>query len=466
MMNLSENLEEYRVDLTDLINLFELDLEDKIEIKLNLDDGIWKLNIEILNSVFEFYEKEFNITNKIIFNRKIKKFVKSNLYYCLSTTLNKRLAWGALTGIRPAKLVYDKINEGKTLKQSFEELKKEYFISKEKLDLLEKVVESQTKVIANDNSYCFYVHIPICPSRCTYCSFVATDFKNLHKYLDEYVVKLREEIEYALKLVKDKNIKINSIYVGGGTPTVLTHRQLKYLLKPLANLKINEFTVECGRADTITLEKLLVLKEMEVSRISINPQTFNDYVLKTIGRNHSAQEVIDAFNLAKEFNFIINMDLIAGLPNDNLDSFKATLDKAIELNPDNITVHTLSIKNAGLLKYMDNATLPQNEEVKQMLDYSITKLMKNDFKPYYLYRQKNMLGYFENVGYAKENTECLFNIYTMEDMKPVIACGAGAISKKIHNQTNKIERVANVKQIRDYLMRFDEMLERKVYLLS
>lgn len=465
MFEVSGNIESYKSDLQELINQFELDnynifisckneKECEVLVKFNDYEFLYK------------YDAVF-CDDKLLFDRLLKHNVKSSLYKTLSKKCNKKLAWGSLTGVRPARLVYNSIAKNNSnVKDAVDIIKKQYFISPKKSDLLLKVVENQVKVVKNDDSYCFYVHIPICPTRCVYCSFVSTDFAHAHLYLDKYVEYLRQEIDFIIDLIKQKNIKINSIYVGGGTPTVMSAEQLQYVLKPLKDLKVSEFTVECGRADTITEQKLKVLNDLKVSRISINPQTFNDKVLENIGRKHTAIQVIEAFNLARKFSFDINMDFIAGLPGDNLANFKSSIDKAIRLVPENITIHTLSIKNAGLLKHMNNAELSTAVTVQKMLDYASKKLKENNYEPYYLYRQKNMLGFFENVGYSKPEKYCLFNIYSMEDLKPVIACGAGAISKKIHKQNNYIERIANVKQISDYISRFDEMLKRKKDLLS
>ena len=465
MFEVSTNLMNYKNDLQDLINLFELKEQDNVFIDCdNNDKCVVKV---VFNKIEQTYVYDaIKNEDELVFNRELKHNVKSSLYKMLSYSLNKKLAWGSLTGVRPARLVYNNLEQGKTLNESVEKVSKEYFLSKQKTSLLHSVLKTQFGVIKNDNSICFYIHIPICPTRCVYCSFVSTDFAHAHTYLNEYIIALKEEIEYSLKLIKEKSIQINSIYVGGGTPTVLSADQLTFLLEPLSLLRVPEFTVECGRADTITKEKLQALANLGVTRISINPQTFNDEVLKIIGRTHTAEQVCEAYKLAREFDFDINMDFIAGLPNDDEKSFKQSINKAIELNPENITVHTLSIKNAGLLKYMKNATLPQAQDVSKMLDYAYKKLQANGYIPYYLYRQKNMLGFFENVGYCKQGKECLFNIYSMEDLKGIIACGAGAISKKIHKQNNFIERVANVKQISDYLTRNNEMLKRKDYLLT
>ncbi len=464
MFDVSKNIEEYKSDLQELINLFELsDYSLTISCE-NISQCF--IEIDFNGKILKYTYPKVENNNSLIFDRELKHNIKSSLYKTLSKECNEKLSWGSLTGVRPARLVYNKLDEGYSFEKAIQEVKKEYFLSGDKAELLKNTVQNQLKVIKIDNSYCLYIHIPICPTRCIYCSFVSTDFTHAKEYLNEYVDYLIKEVDYTLNLIETKNIKINSVYIGGGTPSVLSAEQLKNLLSPIALLKVAEITVECGRADTITKEKLQVLSDMGVTRISINPQTFNEKVLSIIGRNHSVEQVIDAYKMARQFNFDINMDFIAGLPGDDYASFTFSINKALELAPDNITIHTLSIKNAGLLKHMQNAVLPSAEEVSKMLAYAQSNLVKNGFEPYYLYRQKNMLGFFENVGYSKPNKYCVFNIYSMEDLKPIIACGAGAISKKIHKENNYIERIANVKQIRDYISRFDEMLLRKDSLLS
>lgn len=470
MLNISKNIEEYKKDFIDEMNLFGLK-EDDLDIEISLINDVDKkefiLSISLQrgkNNIYRF--EHIPIIDDLSLKRHLKKNIKSFLYICLSSYTKRMQSWGSLTGVRPAKLVYDYFRESKDLDLSIKNLKNEYLISDKKAQIIKTIVQNQMSVINTDNDCCLYIHIPICPSRCVYCSFVSTDFKNAYKYMAEYVKYLTYEIRYTIDKIKQKGIHINSIYVGGGTPTVLSPEELKDVLIELKDIQVNEFTVECGRADTITKEKLQVLKHNNVTRISINPQTFNDDTLRVIGRNHTAEDVLKVYKMAQEFGFDINMDLIAGLPNENLKIFKDTINKTLELSPTNITIHTLSIKNAGLLRQMNNAKLPSYKDVEKMLDFSYKKLEKHSYAPYYLYRQKNMIGMFENVGFSKVGHFSLFNIYSMEDMKTIIACGAGAISKIINKSNNKVERIANVKQIKDYISRHYEMMERKKELLD
>lgn len=467
MFVVCEAIKEYENNLLDLVKLFDVDLKTNIKIISSNDNKKGFIKIYIDNKLYSF---EHDIIQKdkdlLFYNREYKRVIKSFLYRALSNYFGKELAWGSLTGIRPARLVYEKLEQGEDFENALKKVGEEFFISDNKLKLLEKIVKNQLSVIKKDNTQCLYIHIPICPTRCIYCSFVSTDFKHAIEYIDVYVEKLLQEIKFTIERIKLNKIKIDSVYVGGGTPSILSSSQLEDILIAIQELNVDEITVECGRADTITKEKLDVLSKYKVNRICINPQTFNDSTLKYIGRNHTIEQVLDAYKLARKYDFNINMDLIAGLPNENFEDFKRSIDMAVKLNPDNITIHTLSIKNAGLIKRMQNVKLAGEQEVEKMLNYSYNLLCDNSYNPYYLYKQKYMLGALENVGYAKTGKECRFNIYSMEDLKSIIACGAGAISKKINNNTREIIRIANVKQIKDYIERFDEMLERKKSLFN
>ena len=280
--------------------------------------------------------------------------------------------------------------------------------------------------------------------------------------MPEYLDALIKEINATKQMIFDNAFVLRTIYIGGGTPTVLTAEQLDLLLSNL-NYPVSEFTVECGRPDTITQEKLEVLKKHGVTRISINPQTFNDSTLKRIGRKHTVKDVINAYKIALPLDFNVNMDLIAGLSGESLRSFKKSIDTAIELAPDNITVHTLSIKNGSQI--MQNGEKADSDVTEKMVKYASETLSKNGYKPYYLYRQKNQSGGQENVGYFREKV-CLFNVDSMEETLSVLACGANAISKRIYNLDNRIERFANVKDIREYISRIDEMIAKKQNLFS
>lgn len=312
-----------------------------------------------------------------------------------------------------------------------------------------------------------YIGIPFCPTRCLYCSFVTCGTRQAAKLIPDYVCALKKEIEYTGRLVAENNRTTETVYIGGGTPTTLSAKQLDDMLgqihKSFDLSHCREFTVEAGRPDTITPEKLEVLKKHGVNRISINPQTMNAQTLKIIGRAHTPQQIKDAFMLAKNYNFdCINMDIIAGLPGESAEMFKYTLNEAAGLDPGNITVHTMSIKRSSRLhEYLSDYELTSGAEVERMIDYARRFMSDNGYHPYYLYRQKNQLGNLENVGYSKDGLDSLYNIYIMEELQTILALGCGGVTKTVDPVTDRIERVFNVKEPQDYLARLDEMLKRK-----
>lgn len=389
-----------------------------------------------------------------------KRYAKLSMFEVLSHIFpNKILPWGSLTGIRPTKLYYELIKEfdGDYMK-AMNELIDEFKVTPEKALLCKEIIKNQRNIIKNDNLVDLYINIPFCPSKCYYCSFISLPIEKCREQLEPYLDALIKEIEATKELINRKNYIVKSIYIGGGTPSILSSKQLDRLISTI-DYKVNEFTVECGRPDTITKEKLDVLKNHNVSRISINPQTFCNKTLKEIGRNHTSTDIIEAYKLALNYNFSINMDLIAGLGSENLTTFKKSLNKAIECAPDNITIHTLSIKRGSTLK-TDGGNTSAEDVVKKMIDYSYPTLINAGYKPYYMYKQKNMLGNLENIGYFRDKPS-IFNIDSMEEFASIIACGANAISKRYYSLNNKIERWANLKNINEYIARIDEMIKKK-----
>ncbi|MBR5496209.1 MAG: coproporphyrinogen dehydrogenase HemZ [Oscillospiraceae bacterium] len=391
------------------------------------------------------------------------------LYKLLSEKVGRAPQWGILTGIRPVKLLNSYKSMGKTDKQVRELLKTNYLVSNKKLDMAFKIADIQENVIKDRDpkDYSLYISIPFCPSRCSYCSFVSHSIEKQKKYIGDYVNCLCKELEHTAKIAKEQDLKLKTVYMGGGTPTSLEAEQIARILKCVKDnfdfTHLQEFTVEAGRADTITREKLQVIKDAGVERISINPQSFNDSVLKAVGRKHSVQDVVDCYNMAREIGFkSINMDLIAGLPTDTVDSFKNSVNSAISLCPENITVHTLSIKRSSDLYPHDTrqASIYQNP-VREMVDYSSDTLIKNEYAPYYLYRQKNTAENLENIGYSKENKICLYNIYIMEEIHTIIAVGAAGVTKLVNPYKKQINRIANYKFPHEYINDFNEMINRK-----
>ncbi len=377
--------------------------------------------------------------------------------------------WGVLTGVRPSKLLIA------TEKRLGREKTKQYFlgdllVNNEKYALARRVADCEEKIISlsQEKSFSLYVSIPFCPTRCSYCSFVShsVQTEKAKSLVPKYCNLLFKEIEEIGKIANNLGLKLESVYIGGGTPTTISAEQLGDLLKAVTeNFDLSscrEFTVEAGRPDTVTEEKLTVMKNSPVTRISINPQTFSDEVLKNIGRCHSAEETVTAFNLAREVGFdCINMDLIAGLPGDTVEGFKHSLDKAFSLDPENITVHTLALKRSSKLGADDMRVTAENaKKVDEMLKYTYEKL-NGKYYPYYMYRQSKSAGSLENTGWCKKDTECLYNIFMMEECHTILSAGAGAVTKLKAQSEDYIERIFNFKYPFEYISDFDELMNRK-----
>ncbi len=377
--------------------------------------------------------------------------------------------WGILTGIRPAKIATKLLDEGKSDDEVIEYFVNECGTEYEKASLALTCAKALIPVRKNmyKDGVSLYIGIPFCPSRCLYCSFVTNGTKQALKLMPEYIAALKKEIEYTAEIVKSNNQRIETVYIGGGTPTTLSPELLDDMLFCLENnfdlSYVKEFTVEAGRPDTITKEKLLVLKNHNVNRISINPQSMNDTTLHVIGRAHSAQDIRNAFKLARKCGFDnINADVIAGLPGEGFEMFKYTLEEVEKLNPEDATVHTMSIKRSSRLnELLSEYSLSDGALVSRMVDWSREYLEGMGKQPYYMYRQKNQLGNLENVGYSKPGKISLYNLYIMEEIQTIISLGCGGVTKTVDLNTNRIERIFNVKEAKDYIERLDEMLHRK-----
>ena len=384
----------------------------------------------------------------------------------------KTIPWGTLVGIRPVKRVVAMLEAGANEDEVRKVLKEEYEVSDKKTELALTIAKTEIDVISTlpENAICLYIHIPFCPSRCAYCSFASLPVTEMQHFIEPYLYALFEELDTIKKIVNDLKFTIVGVYIGGGTPTSILSIELDNLLNKIEKTfdlsDCREFTIEAGRPDTITKSKLEVMKKHNVNRISINPQSMNDKTLSVIGRKHSTEDIYTAFSMAKDMGIeIVNMDIIAGLPQENLDEFSNTVDKVIELEPENITVHTMSIKRASRINQTgDFDTLPHSELVDKMVDYAHRKLKENGYLPYYLYRQKNILGDLENTGFYKGDTQGLYNICMMEEVRTVISAGVGAVTKLV--KPGKIERIFNVKDVREYLNRAEEMRNRKNYIYN
>ncbi len=382
--------------------------------------------------------------------------------------------WGMLTGVRPSKLMLNKIDEAGE-EYAIDYFRNKFFASEEKTNLALSVARAERDIIKNspEDSFSLYVSIPFCPTRCSYCSFVshAIGTESAKKLVPQYVDKLCEEIEITARFVKEQGLRLTTVYWGGGTPTSLEANQLDRVLTAIEdNFDLSEcfeYTVEAGRPDTVTEEKLRILKKHKVGRISINPQTFSDSVLEAIGRRHSASLTEEKYLLAREIGFdSINMDLIAGLPTDTYENFCKSVDKAITLGADNITVHTLALKKSSTIVTENEKDSVSSDNIERMLDYASEALTANGYHPYYMYRQSKALGNFENVGWCKLGKECAYNILMMEEYQHIISVGASAVTKLLAPQITKIERIFNYKYPFEYISRFDTLMEKKARLSS
>lgn len=390
------------------------------------------------------------------------------LYKLLCDFTGLTQPWGILTGVRPVKLLR-RLAEESNEEQAVKKFEKDFFVSNEKIALSRETEHNERKILelSKPESFSLYVGIPFCPSRCSYCSFVMASIERAEKLIEPYTKLLCEEIKQTAEIANKLGLRLETVYFGGGTPTTPSAEQLDTVLgtvnKSFDMSTCREFTVEAGRPDTIDIAKLFALKENKIDRISINPQTVNDEVLKTIGRKHTAQQFFDAFELARKCGFDnINTDLIAGLPTDTPESFKNSLDSIVRLNAECITVHTLCMKRASRLT-TEGVTLDlqQARDAREMLAYTQNILGQNEYIPYYMYRQSRMVGNLENVGWSKRGFESLYNVYVMDETHTILACGSGGVTKLKRNNPDYLERIFNFKYPYEYIDRFDELIQRK-----
>ena len=390
------------------------------------------------------------------------------LYNCLTSLSGYTPQWGILTGVRPAKL-YSRLISSVGEEKAEEWFKNSLMVSDKKIKLCRETLKGEGDItsLSRPDSFSLYISVPFCPSRCSYCSFVSHSVEQAKKLIPQYVERLCEEITATGKISRKLNLRLETVYIGGGTPTTLSAEQLTRVMNTVKeNFDLSclrEYTVEAGRPDTVTAEKLAAIKNGGATRISINPQTMNNDVLETIGRRHTAKQTVEAFRLARSMGFNnINMDLIAGLPTDTLESFKDTVNKIIELDPESVTVHSLSMKRSATLN--TTGQLPEIEVGKiadKMVDFANTTLSNKGIVPYYMYRQSKTVGNLENVGYAKKGYECFYNVYIMDETHTILACGASAVTKLKEPKGPYIERIFNFKYPYEYISRFGEILSRK-----
>lgn len=459
------NAEKYYADYMEVVREFEPHLVDKeggerLFLQLESDGEQVKVIISSALLPSNYYE----ISQKIDISRselakiaQIKRFSKVALYDALKKISGVDLPYGSLTGIRPTKLYHDLLSQGKDAQKEFEE---DLRVSASKTKLIGDIVKNQLSVYLKEEGVAdVFVNIPICPTRCVYCSFISAEFSKIKKQVPAYCDLLTKELEDCKKLIAETGYKIRSVYVGGGTPTCISDDDFLRILS-LCDFGQSEFTVEAGRPDTITENKLKIMDETGVTRISINPQSFNQSTLDVIGRRHSVDDVYRAYECARKYSFDINTDLIAMLPGEGFDEFAHSVDCAVAMRPENITVHTLALKKGSVLKVggYDNTS---DELAAKMVDYAREAVQKAGYSPYYMYRQKYVSGNLENVGYALQGKYCLYNVDIMEETTTIIANGAGGISKKLDLSRNLLERCANPKGLDVYLARGSEVFDKK-----
>lgn len=422
--------------------------------------------ISVKVSISDFYEEKSTLPVADDSGNELK--MVQMLYQMLSKFSGIQQAWGLLTGVRPIKLLR-KLTAEQGTKAAEESFLNDYYVSPEKLRLAAMTEQNEQRIIemSKPESFSLYVGIPFCPSRCSYCSFVMSSVERTKKLMEPYTQLLCEELKRTAQIASDLGLRLESIYFGGGTPTTLSAEQLNMVLGTVNSCfdlsSCKEFTVEAGRPDTITDDRLCALKENKVDRISINPQTLNDEVLKKIGRHHTAEQFLDAFALARRHGFDnINTDLIAGLPTDTFESFKNSLDTVYGLGAECITVHTLCMKRAANLT-TQGIVLNREDALtaRKMLEYTENLLANADYIPYYLYRQTRMVGNLENVGWSKRDCESLYNVYVMDETHTILACGSGGVTKLKNSKTDFLTRIFNFKYPYEYINRFSELMDRK-----
>lgn len=459
MISFSCTNENYRNDLMELVRAFEQRTDEELSLAADYALFPGEMRVEVTADKFGNFRKFFRFpyapADAMEAKRLEKRYLKIALYGALVFLTGRELPYGCLTGIRPTKL-YAELGEG-----AHDVFLQDFSVRPEKLALIERIVREQEGLRNPDPERVadLFVFIPFCPTRCAYCSFVSMPVDRQRKLLRPYTDDLTEEIGWLKKRAKKLGYSIRAVYVGGGTPTALPLDMLDEVLAACRVRGAKEFTVEAGRPDTITEEALALLKSRGVTRVSVNPQTFNDETLKRIGRRHTAADVERAYALARD-RFDVNMDLIAMLPGESAEDFFRTVDRAAELSPANVTVHTLYLKKGSELR-TGGYKSTENSEAERMVDYALTKLSASGYEPYYMYRQKYTSGNLENVGYTKPGKACLYNMDVMEEDTTVFAAGAAAISKKVTPAINLIERNANYKEPLEYVKHFDTVMQRQ-----
>ena len=479
-MNLILNNNDYHYALESLIRVFLPNIKINTVYDTTAEAVGGDYALCNLQKIDDNYKITVELSSQGYTNTKVKNFsLKEDLYKegelyssqllfsLLSKCYNYVPKWGIQTGVRPTK-IYFNLLWNNSPDEAIEYLKNELFIADKKCSLIKDVANNELQIINSsaDNQFSLYISIPFCPSRCSYCSFISHSYKSIKKLIPEYVRLLCEELKEISHIAKNHNLILRTIYIGGGTPSILSIEHLKMIIECIKSefdlSRLSEFTLEAGRPDTLSEEKLEYIKTTPITRITINAQSFNDETLKKIGRNHTSSDIYNAYINARKLGFDnINTDLIAGLPDESVEDFIESLNKTIELGAENITVHTLALKRSSFLITRDNAQGKVIAQTEQMVDKACDILLKNGYVPYYMYRQSKSIGNLENVGWAKKGKECEYNIFMMEEVQNVFAAGAGAVTRLINPQNKKIYRIYNYKYPFEYISDFKEMIKRK-----
>nr|WP_272507306.1 coproporphyrinogen III oxidase [Clostridium aestuarii] len=471
MVRIKLNNLKYRYDVYHMFKLFyELMkiefVEHEYDFQVNIETDI--ISITSKDNDFKIY--------KINSNEKFNDEIKRSVFKYFEERTGKKLPWGILIGIRPTKRVLDMMDKGKSEDEIINTLKEKFFTREDKAKLCVYIAKIEKEKVNKDpKTISIYIGMPFCPTRCLYCSFTSNPINACKKVVIPYIEALCYEIEMIKKFIDEKKLNIECVYFGGGTPTSVNEEQFENIISRIyesfvKDRNVTEFNVECGRPDSITEVKLKSMKKYGVNRISINPQTMNDDTLKTIGRVHTVQDVIDKFNLARQVGFDnINMDIIVGLPNEDLKHVENTYREILKLKPDSLTVHGMSVKRASRLHEQlvtGTIKLRTQDELNKMYEKTSELAKALKIKPYYMYRQKNMVGNMENIGYVLPSKEGIYNIEIIEEKQTIIALGADAVTKVVFLDENRIERFGNVKDVREYIKRIEEKVQKKIELLG
>ena len=470
-VNIQLNNYKYRYDIYHVFNIY-----NHLK-KINFSETEGDYIIHVSEDKVSYSHKDRYVEAYFNECEKPKETIKRLIFRELKELTGDVYPWGTLIGIRPSKIALSYLREGKTEEEVSEIFFQKHYTSKEKSQICIDVARVEDKFVNKDpKTISIYIGMAFCPTRCLYCSFASNPIQGNKKLVKPYLEALQYEISEMKDYIEKRGLKIETLYFGGGTPTSIDEEEFEGLMNKIyksfvKDKNLKEFTVECGRPDSITYKKLQTMKNYDVTRISINPQTMNNETLKLIGRNHTAEDVVEKFNLARNMGFQdINMDIIIGLPGEGIEEAKITVSEIKKLSPDSITVHGLALKRGSIM--FDNFILKKGlgvksqEEIMKMCEESKNLAKDLNLTPYYMYRQKNMVGNMENLGYAKKGKESIYNIEMIEDKQTIIAIGEDAVSKVVFLEENRIERFGNVKEVKEYINRLEELVEGKKHLLD